>query len=120
MDNSLFSIFNGKYFNQNLICFIIAYLGEFFASKYEVYELTVICNGLLWISAVSLFATLLAYAVEYCSKRYYKARCHKVRYNYAKKIATEELLTTVIKTEENKKKEPKEILLPKDIVDWGD
>ena len=120
MDSSLFSIFNGKYFNQNLICFIIAYLGAFFANKYGVCELTVICYGLLWISSISLFATLLAYAVEYCSKRYYKAKCHKIRYDYAKKIATEELLEKVIKIEEDKKKETKEILLPKDIVDWGD
>lgn len=120
MDGSLLSILTGKYFNQNLICFIIAYLGMFFANKYEVCELTVICNGLLWISTISLFATLSAYALEYCSKRYYKARCHKVRYDYAKKIATEELLEKVIKTEEDKKKETKEILLPKDIVDWGD
>ncbi len=120
MDNSLFSIFNGKYFNQNLICFIIAYLGSFFAYKYEVCELAVICNGLLWISAVSLFATLIAYAGEYCTKRYYKAKCHRTRYNYAKKIALEESSIKTIKTEEDKKKETKEIILPKDIVDWGD
>jgi predicted membrane protein len=119
MDGSLLSILTGKYFNQNLICFIIAYVGAFFANKYAVCELSVICTGLLWISTISLFATLFAYAFEYCSKRYYKAKCHKVRYNYVKRIATQESPTMTTKTEEGKNKETKEIILPKDIVDWG-
>ena len=120
MDGSLLSILTGKYFNQNLICFIIAYLGMFFANKYEVCELTVICNGLLWISTISLFATLSAYALEYCSKRYYKAKCHKIRYNYAKKIASGKILIKVTKTKNGDKIETKDIILPKDIIDWSD
>ena len=59
------------------------------------------------------------YTWEYCQRKAYKAKCHEVRYNYAKRIATQESPTKTTKTEEGKNKETKEILLPKDIVDWG-
>lgn len=120
MDSSLFSIFNGKYFNQNLICFILSYLGVFFAYKYNICCLHYLCYGLLLVSMFSLFITIGAYTWEYLRRKAYKAKCHRTRYNYAKKIALEESSIKTIKTEEDKKKETKEIILPKDIVDWGD
>ena len=119
MSNSVFSIFSGKYFNQNLICFILSYLGVFFAYKYNICCLHYLCYALLFISIISLFITISIYTWEYCRRKAYKAKCHKVRYNYAKKIATQESPTKTTKTEEGKNKETKEILLPKDIVDWG-
>ena len=119
MDSSLFSIFNGKYFNQNLICFILAYLGIFFANYYKICCLDYFCYGLLLVSMFSLFITIGAYTWEYLRRKAYKAKCHKVRYNYAKRIATQESPTKTTKTEEGKHKETKEIIFPKDIVDWG-
>ena len=120
MDSSLFSIFSGKYFNQNLICFILSYLGVFFAKYYNICCLDYFCYGLLLVSICSLFVTIGVYTWEYLQRKAYKARCHEVRYNYAKKIALEDPSIRVIKTEGDRKKETKEILLPKDIVDWGD
>ena len=65
-NNSLFSIFSGKYFNQNLICFIVGYLGVFFAEKSKNSEcLTLVCWVILIFSTVSLVITLCFYTIEY-------------------------------------------------------
>ena len=84
-NNSIFSIFSGKYFNQNLICFIVGYLGFFFAEKSKNSEcLTLACWVILIFSTVSLVITLCFYTLEYCSKKLAKAKNHQLRHNYTK------------------------------------
>ena len=87
---NLFSIFSGKYFNQNLICFILGYLGVFFAEKSDNSEcLTRICWVVLIFSMVSLVITLSLYTLEYCSKKIAKAKSHKLRYELTKRKCDE-------------------------------
>ena len=82
-DNSIFSIFSGKYFNQNLICFILGYLGVFFAEKSENSEcLTRASWVVLIFSMVSLVITLSCYTYEYCVRKREKAKSHKLRFTY--------------------------------------
>ena len=80
--NSVFSIFSGKYFNQNLICLILAYLGIFFSHKYDICCLYFMCWGLFIFSMITLFITLTFYTYEYCVKKAYKAKCHKLRFEH--------------------------------------
>lgn len=67
-----------KYFNQNLICFIVSYIGVFVASKYDICCLCYICYGLLMLTIFSLFLTISFYTWEYCSKKYYKHQKHRL------------------------------------------
>ena len=86
MSNSVFSIFSGKYFNQNLICLIIAYLGVYFACKAKCCCLCHICLILLIVSLCSLLINICFYTYEYCVKRVYKSKSHKLRYEYNVKL----------------------------------
>ncbi len=86
MSNSIFSIFSGKYFNQNLICLIIAYIGVYFACKEGYCCLCHICLTLSIVSLCSLLITICFYTYEYCVKRVYKSRSHKLRYEYNVKL----------------------------------
>ena len=107
----MFSIFSGKYFNQNLICVILAYLGVFFAHKYDFCCLCHMCWVLFILSIITLFLTLIFYTWEYCAKKIYKANCHRLRYKLTKKI--------IKNPEENKGKENgKSIITPSDIIGW--
>lgn len=85
MDN-VFSIFGGKYFNQNLICLILAYLGVFFARKYEYDCLCYIICFFLILAMLSTIITLGFYTWEYCVRKSMKAKCHVLRYELSKQI----------------------------------
>ena len=90
MDNSLFSIFNGKYFNQNLICFILSYLGVFFANYYNICCLDYFCYGLLLASICSLFVTIGVYTWEYLQRKAYKASSNQETRNAAYNTKSQE------------------------------
>ena len=66
-----------KYFNQNLICFIMFYIGVIVACKYNICYLCYICYGLLILTTLSLILTLLFYTWEYYCKKYYKVQKYK-------------------------------------------
>lgn len=109
-----FSIFSGKYFNQNLICLILAYIGAFFAQKYDFCCLCYISYGLLLWSLFSLFTTIAIYTYEYCMRKIYTAKCHKLRVELSKKIIDNP--TEYTNSDENKKKEL--LVKPSDIIAW--
>lgn len=71
-----------KYFNQNLVTFIVSVAGVIFAKEYEIECLMLICFVLSFLALFSLIITLFFYAFEYGSKRYYKAKCYRLRYKY--------------------------------------
>ena len=73
-----------KYFNQNLVTFIISVLGVILAKNYEVSCLMFICFALLVFAMFSLVITLCFYVVNYVARKYYKAKCYKMRYEYTK------------------------------------
>ena len=88
--NSVFSIFSGKYFNQNLICLILAYLGVFFADRCDNGEcLIYVFRAFLLFAMSSMIVTLILYTYEYCVMKIVKAKCHKLRYEYSKKQCEE-------------------------------
>ena len=104
--DSVFSIFGGKYFNQNLICLILAYLGVFFACKQEFYCLGCIISLFLILSMFSTIITLGFYTWEYCVRKCMKAKCHMLRYELSeKKIEVPSEYITVS---------------PKDIIAWNE
>lgn len=79
LDNVL-KVLGDKYFNQNLIYFIISYIGVFVASKNNICCLCYICYGLLMLTIFSLVLTISFYTWEYCCKKYYKSRKYKLDY----------------------------------------
>lgn len=85
IDNGL-KVLGDKYFNQNLICCIIAYIGVFFAFKHNICCLLYSCYGLLMITIFSLFLTLSFYTCEYCCRKYYKSKERKLDYELKKAI----------------------------------
>lgn len=110
MGNSVFSIFGGKYFNQNLICLILAYLGIFFAYKYEQYCLSCMCWGLFVVSMFSSFITIYFYTYEYCVRKMQKARSHKLRVKLSAKYVHKAIVS--------KQEKDKEPFMPKDVMGW--
>lgn len=73
-----------KYFNQNLVTFIISVVGVIFAKIYEIDCLMYLCFALLIFALFSLVITLCFYVANYVSRKYYKAKCYKMRYEYTK------------------------------------
>lgn len=110
MDNSVFSIFGGKYFNQNLICLIISYIGVFYACKNGLCCLAMICWFLFIVSVLSICISLGFYTYEYSVKKVQKAKSHKLRNELAAKIAHDPNKFTTSKDDK--------IILPKDIMGW--
>lgn len=76
----ILKVLGDKFFNQNLICFIVSYIGVYIASEHQICCLCYICYGLLMLTTFSLFLTISLYTWEYCSKKYYKSRKHKLDY----------------------------------------
>lgn len=109
--DSVFSIFGGKYFNQNLICLILAYIGVFFARKYEYDCLCYIIYFFLIIAMFSTIITLGFYTWEYCVRKCMKAKCHVLRCGLSEKIVEEP------SNYRSGKKTRK--ILPKDIIAWN-
>lgn len=109
-----FSFFSGKYFNQNLICLILAYLGAFFAEKDSVCCLCYMSYSLLLCSLFSLFITIASYTYEYCMRKIHKANCYKLRVELSKKIIDNPTEYTYL--DENQKREL--LVKPSDIIAW--
>lgn len=87
MSSSCFSIFSGKYFNQNLICTILSYMGVYFAHKDKICYLCHVSKILLLVSLFSLSVTIVFYTYEYCRKKVYKSKSHKLRYKYNEQLS---------------------------------
>lgn len=111
--NSLFSIFSGKYFNQNLICAILGYLGVHFALKHSHQCLCCICMVFFVLSVISVIVSLGFYTWEYCHRKATKAKSHQIRYEYSTKITGAQKGLETFQESKNPI-----YILPKDIVSW--
>lgn len=59
-----------KYFNQNLICFIIGYVGIFFANIKEMECLQCASWVVFGIALISVIITTIFYTIEYCIRKW--------------------------------------------------
>lgn len=78
-------ILDKLYVNQNLICLIVSFIfiqkiDKGCCNKWLYYS----CATLFIASALSVVITLICYTKEYCRKKVYKAKCHKLRHHYIK------------------------------------
>ncbi|MBQ8438818.1 MAG: hypothetical protein IJX21_08765 [Alistipes sp.] len=78
-------ILDKLYINQNLICLIVSFLflersRHWCCSNYECVFLAM--KIFFMLSLVSVVFSLVFYTKEYCKRKTYKAKCHKMRYNY--------------------------------------
>lgn len=79
-------ILDKLYVNQNLICLVVSYI------FLERLKCGCCCNKWVYFcciifftaSALSVIISLIYYTKEYCRKKVYKAKCHKLRHNYIK------------------------------------
>ena len=73
-----------KYFNQNLVTFIVSVAGVILSKRFEIDCLMYLCFALLVFALFSLTITLCFYVGNYATRKYYKAKCYKLRYEYTK------------------------------------
>ncbi len=84
--SELSSSLSDKYFNQNLICFIIGVLCAAGADYCNLHCLMWVSVMLSILSFCSLCFTICFYTIEYCRRKYYKSKCYKLRYIYIQDV----------------------------------
>lgn len=87
MEKGNVSILENVKINQNLICLIASFVFLWYLKDDCCYCWTWLhkcCAGLLIISIISVCITSVFYFFEYCSKKWYKMKCHKMRHDYIK------------------------------------
>ncbi len=75
------------YINQNFFWLMISYYGIAYAEKHELHHLSKASWVLFVIFGVSVIISLVAYTIEYWTKKWYDAKSHRIEY-IKKVIAT--------------------------------
>jgi hypothetical protein len=70
------------YINQNFIWLIFLHLGLLLAHANKVCCLFKITFVIYIIVGISVISSTIAYAIDYWTRRMYKRKCYKLRYEY--------------------------------------
>ena len=82
-------ILDKLYINQNLICLIVSFIFLKLSRCWSSWDgkLLYLVMALFFVASISsVLLTTIFYTKEYCRKKAYKAKCHKMRYNYIKEV----------------------------------
>lgn len=66
--------------NQNVLIFVVFYVGMVYADQHNIDFLYNICQFVFILSLVSVSVSLIVYTIEYGSKKWYKAKEHEFDY----------------------------------------
>lgn len=82
--------------NQNIVGLAISYAGVVYIAKLDVDNswscclvsfIGCLCSFLFFTCALSVMSSMIAYAIEYWAKKWYKFRGHKLHFEYQQKMA---------------------------------
>lgn len=81
--------------NQNIIGLVVSYIGVVYIAQLDVdnsYSYCLVsfigclCSILFFICALSVMSSMIVYAIEYCVKKWYKQKNHKLFFKYKRKM----------------------------------
>lgn len=86
--------------NQNIIGLVISYIGVVYVARLDVDNsylyclvsfIGCLCSILFFICTLSVISSMIVYAIEYCVKKWYKQKNHKLFFKYRQKIVEEHM-----------------------------
>lgn len=89
MSNTDIKILDRLSINQNIICLVISYIGVVYIAQLDVNDkclcclvnfIGCLCTILLFICILSVVSSMIAYAIEYWKKKWYKGKGYQLEY----------------------------------------
>ena len=86
MKEFLVQLLKNLYINQNFIWLIFLHIGLLLAHANKVHCLFKITFVIYIIVGISVISSTIAYAIDYWTRRMYKRKCYKLRYEYRRDV----------------------------------